>query len=412
MTRPWIRRLAVVAMVLTMLATGCATRSATPVGGSPIAVTAVDAECVWLATAVDAGGPRLSIVVDNTGSHRSIEPPPEALETIAAVAQQAGTVSIVRVDGAGVAAPVVWARQPMMPADARGTPREPAVLALGVECALRAGGAAPPARPGSDIVSAINAAVDTLGPRHDGDRLIVLTDGYASAGPLRFDEGIDIGDSSPAQVAAGVVDRGLLVDLGGLEVAVVLGDLKGPPAAEYVRRWMEAVYRELCRQGGAATCTVQRHSGTAGSPVRGVPADPVELPPVAPPIVEPPAEPGLSRLAASEFFEPGSPDLQPGAETALRPLAARLGFGGDGEAEIVGHVASWGPESYREQLSERRAIAIFDVLVALGADPAQMRTRGAGSREPVVDDTGPDGELLPGPAARNRRVDVLVTSRP
>jgi hypothetical protein len=86
-----------------------------------------------------------------------------------------------------------------MTPDALATPRAGGVARIATTCATAAAAGAVPTRPGSDIITAINAAVATLGPRPDRHRLYVLTDGYASAGPLRLDRGTTSGTAIPSR---------------------------------------------------------------------------------------------------------------------------------------------------------------------------------------------------------------------
>lgn len=67
---------------------------------------------------------------------------------------------------------------------------------------------------------------------------------------------------------------------------------------------------------------------------------------------------------------------------------------------VTGHTCDLGPEAYNLRLSERRARAVADFLVANGVDPAEIDLRGAGEAEPRFPNDGPANR------AKNRRVDV------
>lgn len=67
---------------------------------------------------------------------------------------------------------------------------------------------------------------------------------------------------------------------------------------------------------------------------------------------------------------------------------------------IAGHTCDLGSEAYNQRLSERRARAVADFLVANGVDAAEIDIRGAGEAEPRFPNDGPANR------ARNRRVDV------
>jgi outer membrane protein OmpA-like peptidoglycan-associated protein len=70
-----------------------------------------------------------------------------------------------------------------------------------------------------------------------------------------------------------------------------------------------------------------------------------------------------------------------------------------GRFEIEGHTDSSGTDAVNQPLSERRARAVVDHLVAGGIDASALRARGYGSSRPVADNTTPEGR------ARNRRVE-------
>lgn|GEM_PF-5881048 len=365
-------------------------------------------QCDELArVAVEPGAPTVSVVIDRTASAARTSWPAATVARVTAVARLGGTLSIVGVDGAGAPPLAVWTRHPLVPPAVRGTPREDAVIAVAVACAVQAGWDAIPTAPGSDLLGALNAAVDAVGPDRAGSAVEMVTDGYASAGALRFDTGVDPDGSPAGELAARVVaDRGL-ADLTGTDVAVHLAPLADRPADEASRQWIEQVYRELLRLGGTRSGTVDRDTGPPAPAATGpLPADPVVLAAPQPPVVA--AAPDVRRLSGNAFFEPGSAALRPGVDVELRPIAALLAPGLGRRAEVVGHVASWGPVPYREDLARERAGAIAAALVRLGADGAALTVRGAGSREPLAADLDGAGRLIPDRAAQNRRVDVLL----
>lgn len=69
---------------------------------------------------------------------------------------------------------------------------------------------------------------------------------------------------------------------------------------------------------------------------------------------------------------------------------------------IVGHTDSVGAEQYNQELSNRRAIAVADYLVARGVAAARLGTEGRGELEPRASNDSADGRAL------NRRVEVFV----
>jgi OOP family OmpA-OmpF porin len=69
---------------------------------------------------------------------------------------------------------------------------------------------------------------------------------------------------------------------------------------------------------------------------------------------------------------------------------------------VEGHTDSTGPAAYNQGLSERRANAVRDYLVAEGVEAEKITTVGKGEEEPVADNSTAEGRAL------NRRVELDV----
>jgi len=93
-----------------------------------------------------------------------------------------------------------------------------------------------------------------------------------------------------------------------------------------------------------------------------------------------------------------------GARATLRKLAnVMLGTGES--VTLTGATSSEGTEQYNQQLSLERADAVKTVLIQLGVPASRISTFGDGSHLPGrLDDRGPNGQLLIGPAIQNRKV--------
>ena len=85
---------------------------------------------------------------------------------------------------------------------------------------------------------------------------------------------------------------------------------------------------------------------------------------------------------------------------ASRELLKRASY-----IEVVGHTDDVGDDAYNQKLSEQRATAVRDYLVAAGIDGSKIVTVGMGEGMPVASNTTDEGR------AENRRVDVLVLGR-
>jgi OOP family OmpA-OmpF porin len=72
----------------------------------------------------------------------------------------------------------------------------------------------------------------------------------------------------------------------------------------------------------------------------------------------------------------------------------------DLKVEIAGHTDSQGDDGYNQGLSERRAQAVADYLIAHGANAANITVKGYGESQPVADNGTKEGR------AANRRVEL------
>lgn len=97
-------------------------------------------------------------------------------------------------------------------------------------------------------------------------------------------------------------------------------------------------------------------------------------------------------------------DLKPAANPSLRELAAICARSRGSKIRISGHSDQVGSEANNQQVSQRRADAVADWLVAAGAVQRELLTvEGLGSTKPVVDDRH-RREL----GRFNRRVEVVI----
>ncbi len=72
----------------------------------------------------------------------------------------------------------------------------------------------------------------------------------------------------------------------------------------------------------------------------------------------------------------------------------------DMKVEIAGHTDSVGNDAYNQGLSERRAQAVADYLIAHGANASMISVKGYGENQPVADNGSDSGR------AANRRVEL------
>ena len=108
------------------------------------------------------------------------------------------------------------------------------------------------------------------------------------------------------------------------------------------------------------------------------------------------------------LFAFGEHELLPEAATVLDRLVEVMQHYGSAPVRVDGHTDAIGSDAANQALSERRAQAVVDHLVAAGVDPGRLRAQGFGESRPVAPNTHPDGADDPDGRARNRRVEVVL----
>lgn len=108
---------------------------------------------------------------------------------------------------------------------------------------------------------------------------------------------------------------------------------------------------------------------------------------------------------AGDAFASGQAALTGTAAASVKALAAYLQAGPLASARIEGHTDNQGAAAANLTLSQRRADAVRDALVAAGVPRAKVQALGRGQLQPVADNASAAGR------ARNRRVEVIVSSK-
>ena len=117
-------------------------------------------------------------------------------------------------------------------------------------------------------------------------------------------------------------------------------------------------------------------------------------------------------LAADVLFDFDKADIKPAAAAVLDKAAAFVGDHASGPVRVEGHTDAKGNDAYNQRLSERRAAAVRDWLVARGGlASTAFATRGFGARQPVAPNTKPDGSDDPDGRRRNRRVEIIIAKK-
>ena len=111
---------------------------------------------------------------------------------------------------------------------------------------------------------------------------------------------------------------------------------------------------------------------------------------------------GLVLTVGDVLFAAGKAEVGPGAKRSIDKLAEFLRAYPRRNVLIEGHTDNSGNEEFNIQLSQQRADAVRDLLVARGVAPQRIRTKGYGPKFPVVDNDTAAGRQ------QNRRVEVVV----
>lgn len=102
------------------------------------------------------------------------------------------------------------------------------------------------------------------------------------------------------------------------------------------------------------------------------------------------------------LFAVNSFAVRPDLQSDLGVLANSLGDYPNSTVQIVGHTDSDGDAAFNQQLSERRANAVADVLLNRGVPFNRIQTFGRGESQPIASNLTPEGK------ARNRRVEIVI----
>ena len=246
-----------------------------------------------------------------------------------------------------------------------------------------------------------------------GGNVVLVDSGLQTTSPLRFqDETANLLDADPADIVAQLKKQDMLPDLFGRHVVLIgLGNTAPPQPTLNTRQFRKvtAIWTAIAKAGGAACVQVLDDPGT-NTAVPEVPPVTVVRLPEPPPPPKPCGETVLGERNNVGFVRDKAIFLDEQAARETIQQVADVMRDGRQTAELVGTTANVGTPAGQVALSKQRANAVQQVLVEMGIDPQRLRTVGLGSRfDGYVPDHGPDGSLLPGPAAQNRKVIIRLS---
>jgi outer membrane protein OmpA-like peptidoglycan-associated protein len=111
---------------------------------------------------------------------------------------------------------------------------------------------------------------------------------------------------------------------------------------------------------------------------------------------------GLIVNMSDVLFDPNQSTLKPGAKVRLAKVAGIVQAYPDLKLHIEGYTDSTGSVEHNQELSDRRAAAVRDFLIAQGVSINNVSAQGFGPSNPVASNGTPQGRQM------NRRVDLVV----
>lgn len=102
------------------------------------------------------------------------------------------------------------------------------------------------------------------------------------------------------------------------------------------------------------------------------------------------------------LFAVDSASLRPDLMRDIGSIAGNLQRYPNSRIEIVGHTDNSGSAAYNQDLSQRRAVSVAQVLLGNGVPSSRVSAYGRGEDQPVASNLTPDGRAM------NRRVEIII----
>lgn len=111
-------------------------------------------------------------------------------------------------------------------------------------------------------------------------------------------------------------------------------------------------------------------------------------------------------LASAVLFDSGKSKLKSAAHGMLNEVVKLMQEYPDNQVAIEGHTDSRGSEAYNKRLSEKRAQAVYEILVSkYGVDPRRLKAVGSGEEKPIASNKTEPGR------EQNRRVEIIILKK-
>ena len=102
------------------------------------------------------------------------------------------------------------------------------------------------------------------------------------------------------------------------------------------------------------------------------------------------------------LFATDSATLRPDLTRDIRAISGSLLRYPNSNIEVVGHTDDTGSNAYNQDLSQRRAVSVANILRDSGVPNARLTAYGRGEDQPIASNATPAGR------AQNRRVEIII----
>ena len=102
------------------------------------------------------------------------------------------------------------------------------------------------------------------------------------------------------------------------------------------------------------------------------------------------------------LFATDSANVRSDLRADLGALANNLQSYPQSQVQVIGHTDNVGDAGYNQSLSERRAVAVGNVLISEGVPSGRIQTYGRGESQPLASNLTSEGR------AQNRRVEIVI----
>ncbi len=117
-----------------------------------------------------------------------------------------------------------------------------------------------------------------------------------------------------------------------------------------------------------------------------------------------PVKNGSSMALNNIFFDTNSAEIKGESKTELNKLVSFIKANAIAKIEVGGHTDNIGDDKANQLLSEKRAKAVCDYLIASGIEPIRLVSKGYGESKPVADNQTEEGR------SKNRRTEITILS--